>query len=252
MRPTRCVIFLAVLLAVSLAAPLFAAPGGPGPQMPDIPRIFGIFEPTQGVWAEYDILDKKMNQPSKMRMAVVGQEGDAFWYEVTNTQKDSVNVIKMLVKGDPNDTENIQRLIIKSGDQNAIEMPRDFVLMGRRMATHMFSERSGVPAEGAMVTSRDAGTKTMTVPAGTFTGMLKEIVDEKGKVLSTYLFLQSVSPFGIVWSDSEATEMKLKAHGADAVSQITGPVEKMAMPPGMPEGMPRGMPPGMKMEPGKM
>jgi hypothetical protein len=75
---------------------------------------------------------------STMRNSVVGKDGDLFWYEVSITEAGARNVIKMLLKGDPNNPENIQRLIMKNGDQPAQEMPREFVVMGRRMATAMF------------------------------------------------------------------------------------------------------------------
>ena len=80
-----------------------------------------------------------------MRMSIVGIEEDAYWYEVENMEEEGSNIVKMLVKGDPNDPDNILRIIMKSGAKPAQEMPRDFVLMERRMASHMFEQRSGYP-----------------------------------------------------------------------------------------------------------
>lgn len=242
----------AIVSAALLALPLASLAQDPQPPGVTVPRLFGIYDPIPGAWAEYDIVEK--GKPSTMRMAIVGKEGDAHWYEVTNREGDSVNIIKMLVKGTPNDSENIQRLILKSGSGEPTEMPRDFVVMGRKMATSMFSQRSGMPANGAAsVRVEDVGEKTVIVPGGTYTGMEKRIVDETGKTLSSFVYVQGVPPFGIVTSDSADSTMRLKAHGSDAKTAITGEPRILNMPRGMPEGMPRGMPPGSDhmMEPKK-
>ena len=113
------------------------------PPIREPPRFFGIFTPTVGGWSEYAVTETEGGKKSTMRNAIVGKEGDAFWYEVAITEGGVRNVIKMFLKGDPNNPENIQRLIMKNGDQPAQEMPREFVMMGRRMATSMFESRSG-------------------------------------------------------------------------------------------------------------
>ncbi len=241
----RKVTMLILIALVVIAIPLGATANSEG-KVSEIPRLFGLFSPKVGAWAEYDIAEKGSSGPSIMRMSIVGKEGDAYWYEVVNESSSSKNIMKMLVKGNPNDSDNIMRLIIKSGEGPAREMPRDFVVMGRKMATHMFSRRSGVPAEGAdAITVETVGEKTLEVPAGKYTGVEKRMVDKDGKVLATYVANDDIMPFGIVISQTETTTMTLRAHGSDAKSMITGEVFKMDLPPGMPEGMPRGMPPGM-------
>lgn len=181
-----------------------------------------------------------------MRNAIVGKEGDAWWYEVTIKEGDATNIIKMMVKGDPNNAENIQRLIMKNGNQPAQEMPRDFVVMGRRMATNMFETRSGSSlVSQPNIKTEEVGTREITVPAGKFTTVENRIVDAGGKVLATFDFNKSVLPFGVVRSETEKVKMELLAHGTDAKSQITETPVMMKTPPGMPEGNPRGTPPGM-------
>ena len=117
-------------------------PFRPGPRAPP-PKFFGIFSTTVGSWSEYGVTEIESGKQSTMRNAIVGKEGDAFWYEVAISEGGARNIIKMSLKGDPNNPENIQRLIMKNGDQPAQEMPREFVVMGRRMATSMFETRSG-------------------------------------------------------------------------------------------------------------
>ncbi|MEW6218438.1 MAG: hypothetical protein AB1634_02765 [Thermodesulfobacteriota bacterium] len=215
-----------------------------------MPRLFGTFAPELGVWAEYDIADKATSHHASMRMAIVGQEGEAFWYEVTNQEGDAKNIVKMLVKGDPNEPDNMQRLIIKSGDAPPLEMPKDLFIMGRRMAQAMFERRSGVPAQPAMeLKTEELGKESVNVPAGTFEVSKRRIVDGSGKVYGTYRFSPAVRPFGVISSDTDTTTMTLTAHGKDAKTAITEEPVALEAPPGMPEGMPRGMPPGMMAPP---
>ena len=119
-------------------------------------------------------------------MSIVGKEGESFWYEVRNEVEGSVNIVKMLVDGDPNETsENIRRMIIKSGDSPAMEMNRDFVVMGRQVATQMFEKRSGVEAgKGAETAVEEIGKREVTVPAGTFSTLQYRITGADGKPLS--------------------------------------------------------------------
>ncbi|HSH70297.1 MAG TPA: hypothetical protein VK997_10295, partial [Deferrisomatales bacterium] len=235
---------LAVLCLFWLIPPAMAQ-STPGPAL-DMPRLFGKFQPQLGAWSEYQLLEKASGKATRMRMAIVGQEGGAYWYEVTNDEGDNRNIIKMLVVGNPNEPDNIQRLIIKSGDNPAQEMPRDFVAMGRKMAAHMFEKRSGVPSGSeAQVRLEEAGRHQITVPAGTFDTTFYKILGAEGKLLAEYDAHPDVLPFGVVSSTTDSNTMVLLAHGDDAKSRITETPVVMTTPRGMPEGMPRGMPPGL-------
>lgn len=244
--------FLTSVFLVSLfVIPSYLPAAETGKEL-EVPRLFGIFSPKDGVWSEYAVFDKATGKRSEMRMSIVGSEGDSYWYEVVNKEGESSNIVKMLVKGDPNDPENIKRFIMKSGNNPAQEMPRDFVLMGRRMATHMFEQRSGIPAKPTVkLQNIKTGNGSATVPAGTFDVSLHEIVDESGKVYAEYKFSQEVLPFGVVSSNAEHSTMVLVRQGTEAKSLITEEPTMMNLPPGMPEGMPRGMPPGMGLLPGQ-
>ncbi len=212
----------------------------------EVPRLFGTFQPEVGVWSEYRVVEKDSGKTTRMRMAIVGREGDGWWYEVVQDDGEHRNIVKMLVRGDPDDPDNIERLILKSGDAPASEMPKDFVAMGRRMAVHMFERRSGVPAAGAEgLRLERAGRRKVTVPAGTFEAEVHRIVDSQGKVLATYDFVPKVKPFGVVTSQTDTTTMELLGYGTGAKSAVTETPVPMTAPPGMPAGMPRGMPPGV-------
>jgi hypothetical protein len=192
------------------------------------------------------VTETEGGKKSTMRNAIVGKEGDAFWYEVAVTEGGVRNIIKMFLKGDPNNPDNIQRLIMKNGDQPAQEMPREFVVMGRRMATSMFETRSGQSVvDQPNIKVEEIGTEQVTVPAGTYKVTRSRFVDATGKVLATYDYNKDVLPFGTVRSATDKVTMELIGTGKDAVSLITEEPVKMKTPPGMPETNPRGAPPGM-------
>jgi hypothetical protein len=218
----------------------------------DVPRLFGVFTPKLGAWSEYAVFDKATGKRTVMRMSIVGIENEAFWYEVMNREGEESKIVRMLVKGDPNDPENIRRFIIKSGNNPAMEMPREFAVMGRSMAGHMFEQRSGIPSGSSVhLQNVKTGEGSVTVPAGTFDVSLHDIVDDTGKVYAEYKFSRKVRPFGVVTSDTPNKTMVLAGHGDDAESLITEEPVMMTQPPGMPEGMPRGMPPGRGPETGR-
>jgi len=217
------------------------------PPLKELPKFFGTFSPIVGSWSEYAVTETEGGKKSTLRSAIVGKEGDAFWYEVAITEGGVRNIIKMFLKGDPNNPENIQRLIMKNGDQPAQEMPREFVVMGRRMATSMFESRSGssVVSQPNLKTE-EVGVGKVTVPAGSYSVTSNRILDATGKVLASYDFNKDVLPFGIVRSATDKVRMELVAAGKDAVSLITEQPVMMKRPPGMPEANPRGTPPGME------
>ncbi|MBU0483565.1 MAG: hypothetical protein KKB30_03520 [Proteobacteria bacterium] len=215
-----------------------------------MPRIFGTFSPQVGVWSKYAILEKNTGRQLTMTMSIVGQDGDMYWYEVVNLEEGKVVVVKMLVKGDPNDPENIQRLIIKSGNNPAQEMPMDFVMMGRRMADHMFEKRSGIPNDSTSALKFETiGKSQVTVQAGSFEVVTNRIIDATDKVFGTYNFCEKVKPFGVVTSDTQDSSMELLAYGAGGKSLITEKPLLLERPPGMNEDMPQGLAPGIKNRP---
>ena len=232
--------------SVALLLPLLISGALPaGAESP--PKFFGIFSTTVGAWSEYGVTEVESGKRSTMRNAIVGKEGDSFWYEVVISEGGTRNIIKMSLKGDPNNPENIQRLIMKNGDQPAQEMPREFVVMGRRMATSMFETRSGSSvANQPGLKAMEIGTREVTVPAGTFTAVQNQLVDSTGKVLANYDSSKDVLPLGVIRSETDKVKIELVAYGKDAVSLITEQPVMMKRPPGMPETNPRGTPPGME------
>ncbi|MBP1747455.1 MAG: hypothetical protein H6Q54_2070 [Deltaproteobacteria bacterium] len=187
------------------------------------PRFYSEFKPVVGGWSEYQMTTKG-GSPTKMKIAVVAKEGDAYWYETSmEGGRQGGNIVKMLVSGDPGDTKNVKRMIIKEGDKPAMEMPVGM----------MQQSSKGQGQSGKVI---DKGTETIKVPAGTFKTQHSQYQDAEG-VVDTWMY-KDVSPYGMIKSVSKDMEMVLIGYGTGAKTQITETPQKFEMPQ-MPEGRPR-------------
>lgn len=180
------------------------------------PRFYSDFKPSVGGWSEYQVAGKG-ESPSKMKIAIVGKEGDAYWYEtVMEGRGEGKAITKLLVSGDPGETKNVKRIIVKTGDKPAMEMP---VQMMERAASKPQEPR------GKII---DKGTETVKVPAGTFASQHMQFQDGE-KVVDTWI-AKDVSPYGMVKSQSKDFEMVLLGYGTGAKTLITETPQKFEMP----------------------
>ncbi len=193
------------------------------------PRFYSDFKPVVGGWSEYQMTTK--GQPaSKMKIAIVGKEGDSYWYEtVMEGRKEGRVVMKMLVSGNPADRKNVKRMILKQGNEQAMEMPVQMMQQG--------GPQSAEPRGKAL----DKGTETVKVPAGTFTAQHVQYQD--GEIVVDTWVSKDISPYAMVKSQSKEFEMVLVDRGTGATTLITETPKKFEMPK-MPRGMPKGAKPG--------
>ena len=84
----RSVVLLLPVL-ISGALPVRAQ----APPVKEPPKFFGIFSTAVGSWSEYAVTETEGGKKSTMRNAIVGKEGDAFWYEVAITEGGVRNII---------------------------------------------------------------------------------------------------------------------------------------------------------------
>lgn len=192
------------------------------------PKFYSDFRPVVGGWSEYQVTSKG-ESPSKMKIAVVGKEGEAYWYEmVMETKKEGKMISKMLVSGDPENSQNIKRFIVKAGNEPAMEMPIQMM------------QASTPQGQKGKVT--DKGTETIKVPAGSFTTQHMQYQD--GETVGDTWVNKEVSPYGIVKSQAKDSEMVLLGYGTGAQTLITETPQKFEMPqmPQMPQMPPRKKP----------
>jgi hypothetical protein len=224
----RKVLFGTTLFVFILYSAAFAQFGG---KVQQGPKFYSEFKPVVGAWAEYQMKSQK-ETPTKMKIAIVGKEGDSWWYESV-MEGQGRNVMKMLVSGDPNEKKGIKRMIMKSGNEQAVEMTG---MMGKH------PDKGTYQPKGKMI---DKGMETITVPAGTFSAHHYQYQHEKDKDVVDSWVSEKVPPYGMVKSSSKDFEMVLTGYGTGAKTLITETPKKFEMPQ-MPAGMPKGMmPPGM-------
>ena len=189
------------------------------------PSFHGEFKPVVGGWSEYQMTTKG-NPPTKMKVAVVGKEGDAYWYEtMMEGGREGRTITKMLVSGNPEDQKNIKRMIVKMGNEPAMEMPVEM----------MQQTSKGQGQTGKII---DKGTETIKVPAGTFKTQHMQYQDVE--TVDTWIY-KDISPYGMIKSQSKDFEMVLLGYGTGAKTLITEKPQKFEMPqmPQIPEGRPR-------------
>jgi len=185
------------------------------------PRFYSEFKPVVGGWSEYEI-KAKGEAPIRMKIAVVGKEGDAYWFEsVMEGGREGKMISKMLVSGNPDDTKNLKRMIVKAGNRPAMEMPLQMMSRGKPQ------ERTGKLI--------DKGTETIKVPAGTFTAQHVQYQQPDG-VVDGWVY-KDVYPYGLIKSQSKDSEMVLVGYGTGAKTLITEEPRKFEMPkmPQMPQ-----------------
>jgi len=180
-----------------------------------MPKFYSDFKPIVGGWSEYQMTSKS-ESPVKMKMAIVGKEGDAYWYEtVMEDKKAGKTITKMLVSGNPDDPNSVKRIIVKTGNQPAMEMPVQMWKQGSKPQE----------SKGKLI---DKGKETIKVPAGTFATQHVQYQDV-GSLVDTWIY-KDVSPYGLIKSQSKDFEMVLTGYGTGAKSLITETPRKFEMP----------------------
>lgn len=206
----RKIIFvISILLVLSFVHLAYAQFGkGAGP------KFHSDFKPVVGGWSEYQMTGKG-ESPSKMKIAIVGKEGDAYWYETIMEIKQEGRIIsKMLVSGNPEDQKNMRRMIVKMGNEPAMEMP-----------IQMMQASKDQGQKGKII---DKGKESIKVPAGTFTAQHMQYQD--GEIVVDTWVHKDVSPYGMVKSQSKEFEMVLLGYGTGAKTLITETPQKFEMP----------------------
>ena len=180
------------------------------------PQFYSEFKPVVGCWSEYQ-MSNKGKSANKIKIAVVGKEGNDYWYETVMEVSDGESIIsKSLISGDPSDTKNIKKMIVKSGTEPAMEMPGKITGMSRR--------GSQIP-QGKLV---EKGTEKVTVPAGTFT--TKHIQRQFNDYVVDAWICKDVLPYGTVKIITKNSEMVLLGCGTGAKTQLTETPQKLTMP----------------------
>lgn len=208
-------VFFSLIVTVFIMVPIVNAQLGKTHH----PRFYSDFRPVEGGWSEYQITAKG-EHPSKMKVAIVGKEGPDYWYETVSETKEGERVItKILVSGNPEDQSNLKRMIVKTGNEPAMEMPLQI------MQSYRPQETKTPKKEIKLI---DKGMETIKVPAGSFKAHRFQYQAPDG-VVDMWIF-KDVCPYGLVKSQSKDVEMVLIGYGTGARTEITETPRKFEMP----------------------
>jgi len=204
-------------------------PGIPGPG--NMPKMFGEFKiPEVGSYAEY-----KMTYPSEKvetiaRMAIVGKEKtpdgkELYWYEyqTTDPKTGNIDIVKMLISGDPQEKGTINRMIFKHNKDKAMELPGEMMQM---INAPMKKEEEKVKKEGE---AKDLGKETLKTQAGSLECEHLQYISENKEVSDVWQ-AKDVPLFGLAKSVTRGVSMEIQKFGKDAKSAITEEPEKLVIP----------------------
>lgn len=174
--------------------------------------------PPVGHWSEYQIM--KEGEPELgMRLAIIGSEERAgremHWLElaIRPADEDGSTIIKLLIPGYPVDVEELEEIVMKSGDGPALKVGGPMMGMIRKI----FSDNPGLSAAEECKSMAAVGEESVTVPAGTYQTRHYRNVESGAEVWAS-----GELPFGIVKSfDGEEYVVELIAHGEGAETAIT-------------------------------
>jgi len=205
-------------LAAGLAAwPAGAAPAGPAAAAPLLPAQLGgdLAAIKVGHWAEYAVADLRRKSTLRLKLAVVARSAAGTWCELSLKMPGAERlIIKTLIKGDSRKPASVQRVILKAGNLQAVE-----VVGGPPGEA---APRYQAASKGA---TRRLGAESVRVPAGTVKADHYRYVD-KDQVADSWSSAK-IPLFGLVKFKSREYIMELSGSGTDARSEITGRVGKL-------------------------
>jgi hypothetical protein len=210
MRITRMLGLLATLV-VAGAWPAAAQFGGGAGMRP--PEFRGVLNPVVGSGAAYQMTGAKGDK-NEMEITIVGKDSvagkDAFWLEMGFNSPQGQMYMKTLMAIDASKNTAISRMIMQMPGRPPMEMPEQMINM----------TRGNAPPQSADIrdNAQLVGTEDVTVPAGTFSCEHYKAKDGKWDVWIS----SKVSPWGLVKSSGEGTEMVLVRTITGAADHITG------------------------------
>ncbi len=178
-----------------------------------------------GTWAK--IKETTNGREMVMWFGVVGEKkigGKRYvWIEIRTTQGGQKIILKALMRMSTKNIESdIKKIIVKAGNQPAMEISSDMMqMMGQGMNVFGSSMPSG-DTNKANAEIKVVGTERVTVPAGTFAAKHIKIIDKSTSSPIVDIWQTNKVPISIVKvKSSEGSEMVLLAYGKGAKTEIT-------------------------------
>jgi len=226
-------LFLFFFLALTATAQM---PGIPAPGK--MPKMFGEFKmPEVGSYVEYKLSYAAGKVETIARISIVGKEKtpegkEFFWYEyqTKDPKTGNIDIVKMLISGDPQKDETISRMILKHNQDKAMELP---VEMMQLINAPMKEEKEKVKEK---VEVKNLGKETLKTKAGIFKcthlQYVSDPMDPKSekKEISDVWQTPEIPFYGLAKSVTKGMSMEIQKFGKDAKSAITEEPEKLTIP----------------------
>jgi hypothetical protein len=172
--------------------------------------------PPVGDWAEYQI-SKEGESEMALRFSIVGTEQregrEMHWFEMTITpDEDDPVIMKLLVPGYPFEPSGLEEIIMKAGDNPAMNMG------GPMMSTilNTLGDNPGLSLAEECKNMQEVGEESITVVAGTLSTRHYQNTESGAEA-----WLSNDVPFGIVRSTDGEYTSELVGHGEGAETAIT-------------------------------
>lgn len=173
-----------------------------------------------GQWAEYAMTAPQLQQgPANMRFAIVGREqadGERhYWHETKAETPMGTMITQMLVPGFPFDPAQVKRMVMKMGDQPAMDVSEAMLTMIRsQMGNNPAIKTASRCGDTSDV--EEVGWETVSVPAGSFRALHLRSTELKAE-----WWISKEASFGMVkFVGLGGQEMVLVGHGSDAQSSL--------------------------------
>lgn len=206
-------------------------------QMPGIPipgrmpEIFGEYKmPDVGSYAEYKLTYPGEKAENIVKMSIVGKEKtikgeELFWYEyqTENPKTGDVDIVKMLISGNPQKEGNIKRMVLKHNKDKAMELPAGMMQM---INAPMDKEKKESSKKEEI---ENLGKETLDTPAGKLECTHLQYISEKKEISEIWQSVE-IPFFGLVKSASKEMNMEIQKFGKDATSAIAEEPEELKIP----------------------
>jgi hypothetical protein len=184
---------------------------------PEVMAALGKLEPTPGAWVEYGVR-KGASEESRMRLSVLSPllPAGRYWLELVVVSEASLPlVLRLLLKGDPSDPANVERMLVIVAGQAPLELPVDQATeaidaLGRDAEGRKYQPEDRRPGMGNAKVERLAR-ESVTVPGGSFACDKLRITDQRtGEVT-------------LVWKSAEVPLLPLvRAQGKKLSVELLG------------------------------
>lgn len=198
-------------------------------QVRGLPKLYDEFKmPETGTYATYKVTYAKNKVERIITLSFLGKEKsekeeDLYWFEQKDTDPKTgkVSIMKMLMSGNPQKVGTIHRMIVKSGKDQASELPQALI--------QMINQTPSQKKEAEKPKMKNMGSEKMKIKDQTLTCMHLQY-SSKDKTTEDVWTNDKVPLFSLVKSVTPEATWELTEYGKGAVSAIKEKPEVLGIP----------------------